>query len=217
MRRTLFICTLAVLTSASLAAQTAPPAPAPAKPAAPPAKPAAPRADPPAKLATITIQVTDALGAPLADTTVTTITGVVSREGVTAADGSLRMMNMRPGTYRLRFEREGSMTLERELTLRSGEALTVDVVAQSLRRQLQRRLSRSRRAPTRAALGPPGDPKVTPVPLFLEKNFIGGREGRKDSVLGCTPTGTATLHQLRDPWLAHTHDDAEEWIYVVAG
>jgi uncharacterized cupin superfamily protein len=55
------------------------------------------------------------------------------------------------------------------------------------------------------------------VPLFLEKNFIGGREGRKDSLLGCTPTGTATLHQLRDSWLGHTHDDAEEWIYVVAG
>ena len=79
------------------------------------------------KFATITIQVTDALGAPLSDTTVTTTTGVVSREGVTAADGSLRMMNMRPGTYRLRFVREGSITLERELTLRSGESLTVDV------------------------------------------------------------------------------------------
>ena len=60
-------------------------------------------------------------------------------------------------------------------------------------------------------------PKVTPVPLFLEKNFIGGREGRKDSVLGCTATGTATLHQLRDSWLGHTHEDAAEWIYVVAG
>ena len=58
---------------------------------------------------------------------------------------------------------------------------------------------------------------MTPVPLFLEKNFIGGREGRKDSLLGCTATGTATLHQLREAWLAHTHDTAEEWIYVVAG
>jgi uncharacterized cupin superfamily protein len=55
------------------------------------------------------------------------------------------------------------------------------------------------------------------VPSFLERNFIGGREGRKDSVLGCTETGTATLHQLRDSWTAHSHDTAEEWIYVVAG
>ena len=212
MRRTLFICTLAVLTSVSLAAQTAPPA----KPAAPPAKPAAPRADPPAKFATITIQVSDALGAPLSDTTVTTITGVVSREGVTEADGSLRMMNMRPGTYRLRFEREGSVTLERELTLKSGEALTVDVSlsAAPLPPEAPEPVAPPA-APT--SLGAPGDPKVTPVPLFLEKNFIGGREGRKDSPLGCTTTGTATLHQLREPLLGHTHDDAEEWIYVVAG
>jgi mannose-6-phosphate isomerase-like protein (cupin superfamily) len=71
--------------------------------------------------------------------------------------------------------------------------------------------------PAPTTLGPPGDPKVTPVPLFLERNFIGGREGRKESVLGCTATGTATLHQLREAWPAHTHDQAEEWIYVVAG
>src|SRR5688572_30082738 len=209
MRRTLFLCTLAVLTSSSLAAQTAP---------APPVKPAAPpRAAPPAKFGAITIQVTDGLGAPLSDTNVTTTTGVVSREGVTAADGSLRMINMRPGTYRLRFVREGSMTLERELTLRSGESATIDV---SLTAAPPPPKEPEPVAPPQAptpVLGPPGDPKVTPVPLFLEKNFIGGREGRKDSPLGCTPTGTATLHQLRDSWLEHTHDEAEEWIYVVAG
>src|SRR4030095_11467309 len=65
-------------------------------------------------------------------------------------------------------------------------------------------------------LGPPGEPKIVPIPLFLEKNFI-GREGRKESQLGCAPTGTATLHQLREAWLNHTHDDADEWLYVVAG
>ena len=43
------------------------------------------------------------------------------------------------------------------------------------------------------ALGPPAEPKFTPIPTFLEKNFI-GREGRKDSPLGCTSTGTGTLH-----------------------
>ena len=211
MRRTLCICTLAALTSASLAAQTTPPVP-PAKPAAPSRAPA----PAPVKFGTITIQVTDALGAPLAETTVTTITGVVSREGVTAADGSVRMMNMRPGTYRLRFVRDGSMTLESELTLRSGESLTLDV-SLTPAPPPPKAPEPVAPPPATATLGAPGDPKVTPVPLFLEKNFIGGREGRKDSSLGCTATGTATLHQLREAWLAHTHEDAEEWIYVVAG
>ena len=54
---------------------------------------------------------TDTLGAPLADAAIT-ITGPVAREGVTAADGLLRVTNMRAGTYRLRFAREGSITLE---------------------------------------------------------------------------------------------------------
>lgn len=169
------------------------------------------------KPAAITIQVTDTLGAPLADATVT-IAGPVAREGVTAADGSLRVTNMRAGSYRLRFVREGSITLERDVTLRAGESPTVDVALSSAPlAPLPPVAPVAPSTPTAPSLGPPGDPKVTPVPLFLEKNFIGGREGRKDSLLGCTSTGTATLHQLRDSWLGHTHDDAEEWIYVVAG
>ena len=169
------------------------------------------------------MQVTDAVGAPLADVAVT-ISGTLSREGVTEADGSLRLMNMRAGTYRLRFVREGSITLERDITLRAGESPTVDVALSPAPASALSAATAGKPvapiapvAPAAPDLGPPSDPKVTPVPLFLEKNFIGGREGRKDSVLGCTTTGTATLHQLRDTWAAHTHDNAEEWIYVVAG
>ncbi|HET9468537.1 MAG TPA: carboxypeptidase regulatory-like domain-containing protein [Vicinamibacterales bacterium] len=196
MRRTLFVCTAAVLLSSTLWAQTAAPARATAKPGA------------------FVIQVTDALGAPLAEAAVTA-TGPVAREGVTGADGSLRFANMRAGTYRLKFAREGSITLERDVTLRAGESLNVDAALSSA--PPAPIAPTAPVAPTAPELGPPGDPKVTPVPLFLEKNFIGGREARKDSLLGCTPTGTATLHQLRDSWLSHTHDAAEEWIYVVAG
>jgi mannose-6-phosphate isomerase-like protein (cupin superfamily) len=209
MRRTLLFCTFVLLPAASAFAQTSPAAPV--KPATPPRSTAKPSAKPPA----IAIQVTDAVGAPLPDTTVVTTTGVVSREGVTAADGSLQMINMRPGTYRLRFSREGSITLEHEVVLRAGETATIDVALSPA--PPPEKAPEPVAPPPATALGPPGDPKVTPVPLFLEKNFIGGREGRKDSLLGCTETGTATLHQLRDSWTAHTHDTAEEWIYVVAG
>ena len=201
MRLILFILTIAVLASSHISAQTA------ASRAA--GKPVA-----------MMIQVTDALGAPLADAAVT-ITGPVAREGVTAADGSLHVMNMRAGTYRLRFVREGSITLERDITLRAGESPTIDVALSPAPKVVNAPTAPSApnapNAPNGPSLGPPGDPKVTPVPLFLEKNFVGGREARKDSVLGCTATGTATLHQLRDSWLGHTHEDAAEWIYVVAG
>jgi mannose-6-phosphate isomerase-like protein (cupin superfamily) len=201
MRRTLLLCALAVLTSAIVSAQTA-----------------ATRAT--GKPAALTIQVTDTLGAPLADATVA-ITGPVAREGVTNANGTLRVTNMRAGSYRLRFVREGSITLERDITLRAGESPAVDVALSSASARSaaadKPAAPPAPLAPLAPDLGPPGDAKVTPVPLFLEKNFIGSRDARKDSVLGCTATGTATLHQLRDSWLGHTHEDATEWIYVVAG
>lgn len=178
-------------------------------------KPAAPRQAP--RPTTLTVQVTDTLGSPLANTQVTT-QGPVSREGATDEDGSLRLLNMRAGNYRLRFVREGFNTLERELTLRAGESLAVDVsltLALATPKPTEPAPPAAPEPPTKA-LGPPVEPKVTPVPLFLEKNFV-GREGRKDSSLGCTSTSTATLHQLREAWLNHAHDDADEWIYVVAG
>jgi mannose-6-phosphate isomerase-like protein (cupin superfamily) len=206
MRRTLFLLVLllglAAITPPYLSAQTAAPK-------------AAPRSAP--RPVTLTIQVTDAVGAPLADAQAT-VTGPVAREGVTTTDGSLRFTNMRPGAYRLRFEREGSVTLEREITIRAGESPTVDVSLTAAPPPLKApEPVKPAPEPTTTTLPPPGDPKVTPVPLFLEKNFIGGREGRKDSSLGCAATAAATLHQLRDTWSSHMHDDADEWIYVVAG
>jgi mannose-6-phosphate isomerase-like protein (cupin superfamily) len=202
MRRTLLLIALAIPISSIAFAQTAPP------------KPAAPR--PTAKPATLTIQVTDSVGAPLADAQVT-MTGPVAREGVTSADGVLRLTNVRAGTYRLRFTRDGSIPFERELTIRAGEPLTIDVSLSAAPLAPKAPEPAPEPPPAVKTLPPPGEPKITPVPLFLEKNFIGGREPRKDSQVGCGATGTATLHQLREAWLNHAHDDADEWIYVVAG
>jgi mannose-6-phosphate isomerase-like protein (cupin superfamily) len=123
---------------------------------------------------------------------------------------------MRPGNYRLRFTHDTSITLERDITLRAGESLSVDVSLSPAPPPPPPPEPVKAPEPART-LAPPGEPRVTPIPLFLEKNFIGGREGRKESSLGCSGTGTATLHQLREAWLAHTHEDADEWIYVVAG
>jgi mannose-6-phosphate isomerase-like protein (cupin superfamily) len=167
------------------------------------------------KAATLTIAVSDTLGAPLADATVTA-EGPVSRDGTTEANGTIQFINLRGGDYRLRFSREGSITLEREVTLKAGETSTLNV-ALSAAPPPPKVPEPVQPPPSSKTLGPPGEPRVTAVPSFLEKNFIGGREGRKDSALGCTDTGTAILHQLRDSWLSHTHDDADEWIYVVAG
>jgi mannose-6-phosphate isomerase-like protein (cupin superfamily) len=210
MRRALCLFLL-VASSGSLFAQAA------QTPAAPP-KPAPPRAStqkPASRPGILMIRVTNPQGAPLGDTRVT-VTGPIDRGGTTAPDGSLRLDNMRAGSYRMRFVNEASITLERELTLRAGESLDVDVSLSPAPPPPKPPEPVKPPEPERT-LPPPGEPKVTPVPLFLEKNFIGGREGRRESMLGCTGTGTATLYQLREAWLAHAHEEADEWIYVVAG
>ena len=199
MGRVLLLSLSALIVSTNVSAQTA----TPSAPKATTFKPAA-----------LVIQVSDTLGAPLGGTMIAA-TGPVSREGETAADGSLHLINLRAGNYRLRFAREGSITLEREVAVRAGESSTLDV-ALSAAPPPPKPEPVQVPVPTKD-LGAPGDPKVTPVPAFLEKNFIGGREGRKESPLGCTSSGKATLFQLRDSWVAHTHDDSDEWIYVVAG
>src|SRR5260221_6487360 len=92
---------------------------------APPTPPAA-RVVRPAPTPTVTVQVSDAAGLPLANVQVTA-QGPVSRDGATGNDGSIRFANMRAGAYRLRFVREGSITLERDVTVRAGEPLLADV------------------------------------------------------------------------------------------
>jgi mannose-6-phosphate isomerase-like protein (cupin superfamily) len=149
-----------------------------------------------------------------------TAQGPVAREGVTGDDGSIRFANTRAGTYRLRFVREGSITLERDVTVRPGEPLLVDVSLSAA--PVPKAPEPARPAPAPAApaakpLGPPVDPKVTPIPAFLEKNLISGREPQKSSTLGCTSTATGTLYQLREAWVNRSHADADEWLYIVAG
>jgi len=139
------------------------------------------------------------------------------RDGELMRD-NLVIANMRAGAYRLRFVRDGFTTLDRDITVRAGEPLVVDVAlsAAVAPKAAEPPPATAPVAGANKPLGPAGEPKLIPIPTFIEKNFI-GREGQKDSPLGCTSTGTATLIQLREALLNQTHEDADEWIYVVAG
>ena len=64
---------------------------------------------------------------------------------------------------------------------------------------------------------PAGEQKTTNVPTFVEQNFIPAREGKKESLVGCTGEATSMLIQLRDPLAEHTHAEGSEMLYVVAG
>jgi hypothetical protein len=67
----------------------------------------------------LTVTVNDPAGAPLPDVKVTAI-GPIEREGLTTSVGQARLLGIRPGTYRMRFEKEGFYTFEKEVSWRAG-------------------------------------------------------------------------------------------------
>ena len=73
----------------------------------------------------LTVQVTNTFGQAL-DSVRVTAAGPVARDGVTDQAGLVRFAGMRPGEYRLRLEKEGLVTLEKDVTLAAGKSIAVD-------------------------------------------------------------------------------------------
>src|SRR5262245_13157230 len=82
----------------------------------------APRARP----ATVQIVVRNQGGSGLGNVHVT-ISGNTNREVTTDGTGTARIDQLPAGSYRLRFERDGYITLERDLTMKTGQPADVEV------------------------------------------------------------------------------------------
>jgi mannose-6-phosphate isomerase-like protein (cupin superfamily) len=200
----------AVLCSAWLSAQT----PAVQAPTAQAPKRQAPAAAA-GRSVTMNLTITDNAGTPI-DGVQVSVTGPVTREGTTSDGGALRLLGIRPGNYRLRFERDGYITLERDLAVRAGQAAAVDVT-----------LSNAAPAPTppqpdtpheaKAAEAPAGEPATVSIADFVERNFISSRDPRREDELGCTASARTRLLQLREDTPEEARADADEVLYVVAG
>jgi mannose-6-phosphate isomerase-like protein (cupin superfamily) len=233
-----------LLAAVGHAAAQAPPAkppaqtPQPAKPPAQASPPAAtpvvkPQAQAPAPVpahaaapvaarASIALTVTDLSGTAVADVQVAA-TGPVPREGVTAHDGSLKLQALKAGNYRLRLESPDFITLERDVTVKAGPPVEVDVALD--------------RAPPKPAPPPPApvpavpsvrsiasaspDPNATvefvALPDWIEKNLIGRNDPLRETAVGHTAVTTATVVQVRDPIKERGRVDADEMLYVIAG
>jgi hypothetical protein len=159
------------------------------------------------------VTVRDVSGTPLEGVTVT-VSGGGRGQAATDQKG-VASLPLADGSYRLRFEREGFFTLEREVAIKNRLPVEVDVA-----------LNRAPPPPAPPEPPPPPPPPPAPVPAgppvtisipaFLEKNFI-GREPIKESNLGCTPDAMTRLIQIKEPVEVHTHADGDEILYVVAG
>ena len=158
--------------------------------------------------ATLVMLVTEPSGSPLTDVRVT-VQGPARRESRTER-GRIVFEGLPSGTYRVRFEREGYLPVEREVVARGGKPVDVKVA-----------LTRAPKpTPPIRPVGPLPPSIAEPIgidmPTFIEKNYI-GRAAGKTSALACAAGGSATLLQLHDPLADHMHNDADEYLYVIAG
>jgi mannose-6-phosphate isomerase-like protein (cupin superfamily) len=170
---------------------------------------------PPAVATTATITVTDLTGAPLPDVRVA-LTGSLDRSGSTQPNGTVKFDGLRPGTYRLRFEKQGFVLFEREIDVRAGQpppnpsvALTPAAAPPAP--------PPPKVEPKPATLPPPGKAVTVNVPDYIERNLIAPTQPQKVSPVSCSGLGNNVLWQVREPWDNRVHDKADAMLYVVAG
>jgi mannose-6-phosphate isomerase-like protein (cupin superfamily) len=194
----------------------APQTPAPQTPAPPKTAPRAATSAPTAS--TLAVQVTDKSGNGIQGVAVA-VSGPAERTGMTAADGSISFRSMRAGTYRLRFEHEKYLTLEREVTMRGASDVLV-----ALNPAPVKPVAAPAPPPPQAAAPPadqrklrPVEPRTLSIPDFIDKNFIRSSEPQKTSLIACTDGGAARILQVKEPLNNQQNDTADQLIYIVAG
>ena len=159
---------------------------------------------------TFAIVVTDPSGARLSDVRVS-LTGPAQRASRTEG-GRIVFENLPSGDYRFRFERPGFVALERDVTGRGSAPIPVNVTLMPVPvppKPIEP-------VPPLKERAVEGRFVVLDMPAFIEKNYV-GRAGGKSTPLSCGAGGTATLLQINEPIARHSHDDADEFIYVIAG
>ena len=169
---------------------------------------------PPARTTSVRVSVHDPNGESL-DGVRLILSGSAEGKYSTAAAGTAVLPNIKDGMYRIRCERDGFITLEREFPVHSAGALTpVDIVLTPAPPPPVPPPAPKPAAPLAGA--PAGPPVNVNIPDFLDTNFI-GRDPMKESILACKPAETVRLLQLRDGVAEHVHDKVDEVLYVVAG
>jgi len=160
------------------------------------------------------VSVQDSTGAPIPQVNVS-LTGPVSRTARTEG-GRIAFESLPAGAYKFRFDKEGFVPLERELAARGSVPIDVKVTLTPL--------------PPPPAPPPAPEPAPTPtagrvinakpvaidMPAFIEKYYV-GRAAGKSTAITCATGGDASLLQMNEPLAEHTHADADEFIYVIAG
>jgi hypothetical protein len=195
-----------VATVASSAAQTAARGPT-QKPSVAPARPA--------RTSSLRIAIRDEAGGSLSDVRIL-LSGAATGEFTTGGLGTAIVPNLKDGMYRVRCERDGFITLEREFTLRGAAWNPIDIMLNAAPPPPPPPPPPPAPKAPAPVIPPSGPPVTVSIVDFLDRNFI-GREPLKESILACKPLETVRLLQMREGVARHVHERADEIIYVVAG
>lgn len=163
-----------------------------------------------ARTATLAIMVSDAEGKGIPAVLVT-VEGPAERTARTEG-GRIAFEKLPPGTYRIRFEHDRFVTLEKELNARAGAPTDVKVT-----------LNPAPPPPEPPAPPPPPEPEVLDMKpaardliAIIEAEYVGRAPSRVSQVT-CEGDVESTLIQLNEPLAQHSHEEAEEVFYVIAG
>jgi mannose-6-phosphate isomerase-like protein (cupin superfamily) len=164
------------------------------------------------------ITVTDMRGATLSGIQVG-VTGTTTRNGETDGSGNVNFTGLMAGTYRLRFDGDNWISFEREVSVRAGQVLDVDV---SLNPAPTPPPAPAPPAPAAEPVAPPtqvgpkGQPQTIAILDWLDKEFI-GRDPRRESILSCSGNERTTIVQLNESMPQRLYEDADVVYYVLGG
>ena len=144
------------------------------------------------------------------------LSGAATGEFTTGAAGTAIVPDLKDGLYRVRCERKGFITLEREFTLHGATWNPIDIVLDPAPPPPPPPPPPAPTPPPATAMAPGGPAITVSIPDFVDRNYI-GREPMKESILACKPLETVRLLQMREPVAMHVHDRLDEVVYVVAG
>jgi mannose-6-phosphate isomerase-like protein (cupin superfamily) len=161
-----------------------------------------------ARNVTFVINVSNPAGAPVGEVKVT-LSGPASRTTRTERGRSV-FEGLPAGVYRMRFEKTGYVTFEREVTGRGSAPIDVNVTINPVEGPPP--------APVRGLPPPPVTGKfvVLDMPAYIERNYV-GKAAEKMTQMACGEGGNATLVQINVALVEHTHAEADEFVYVIAG
>ena len=163
------------------------------------------------------ITVTDATGATIPGVRVAA-EGPTQRGGETNGSGQANFPGLQGGVYRLRFDGDAVVSFEKEVTVRGGQVLAVDVMLNPAKKVAPPPPApvAAPPPPVAAKTGPAGQPQQVNIPNVLEAEFV-GKNPRRESLLACSGDTRSAMLQVNQPTPERMYADADVVYYVIGG